>query len=141
MGAVELVWRASPAVASAFGGGEAMLAVWSLASHSPIHGRMREAIAASRIAQKSLNLCNNARTMIDIAKAGGGIGIFPQPLVRGQVASGALAPIAGMPALAPVGFHVAMRVAHTEPGLTQILRRAAKSNPSQGAEKGKAGVK
>ena len=105
-----------------------MLPVWSLASHSPIHGRMREAIEASRIAQKSLNLCNNARTMIDIAKAGGGIGIFPQPMVRGEVASGALAPIDGMPALAPVEFHVAMRVADTEPVLTQIFERAAKLN-------------
>src|SRR3546814_6836974 len=95
---------------------------------SPIHGRMREAIAASRIAQKSLNLCNNARTMIDIAKAGGGIGIFPRPMVRGEVASGALAPIDGMPALAPVEFHVAMRVADTEPVLTQIFERAAKLN-------------
>src|SRR3546814_5666295 len=82
IGAVELVWLASPAVASAFAGGEAMLPVWSLASHSPIHGRMREAIAASRIAQKSLNLCNNARTMIDIAKAGGGLGILDRKSTR-----------------------------------------------------------
>src|SRR3546814_15740946 len=73
IGAVELVWLASPAVASAFAGGEAVLPVWSLASHSPIHGRMREALAASRIAQNSLNLCTRARPMIHIAKAGGGI--------------------------------------------------------------------
>src|SRR3546814_19870896 len=115
MGAVELVWRASPAVASAFGGGEAMLPVWSLASHSPIHGRMREAIAASRIAQKSLNLCNNARTLIDIAKAGGGIGIFPRPMVRGEVARGALAPNDGRPAPRRVGLQVAMHAPHTAP--------------------------
>src|SRR3546814_6721114 len=55
IGAVELVWLASPAVASAFAGGEAMLPVWSLASPSPIHGRMREAIPASRIAPQSHN--------------------------------------------------------------------------------------
>lgn len=128
IGEVELVWLASPAVAGAFAGGAAMLPVWSLASHSPIHGRMREAIAASRIAQKSLNLCNNARTMIDIARAGGGIGIFPQPMVRGEVESGALIEIAAMPALAPVEFHVAMRVADTEPVLAQIFDRAAKLN-------------
>ncbi|MDP3782270.1 MAG: LysR family transcriptional regulator, partial [Sphingopyxis sp.] len=107
IGEVELVWLASPAAAAAFAGGDIRLPVWSLASHSPIHGRMREAIEASRIAQKSLNLCNNARTMIDIAKAGGGIGIFPQPMVRGEVASGALLEIGGMPALAPVEFQVA----------------------------------
>lgn len=125
IGEVKLVWLASPAVAAAFAGGGAMLPVWSLASHSPIHGRMREAIAASRIAQKSLNLCNNARTMIDIARAGGGIGIFPRPMVRHEVESGALVEIAAMPALAPVEFNVAMRVADTEPVLTQIFDRAA----------------
>src|SRR3990167_10188949 len=130
---VELVWLASPAVAAAFAGGAALLPVWSLARHSPIHRRMRDAVQASRIAQKSLNLCNNARTMIDIAKAGGGIGIFPQPMVRGDVASGALVQIAAMPALAPVGFHVAMRVADTEPVLTQIFDRAAKLNLAEAA--------
>ncbi|MBL0915242.1 MAG: substrate-binding domain-containing protein, partial [Sphingopyxis sp.] len=128
IGAVELVWLASPAVASAFSGGEAMLPVWSLASHSPIHGRMREAIEASRIAQKSLNLCNNARTMIDIAKADGGIGIFPLPMVRAEIDGGALTRIGGMPALAPVEFQVAMRVADTEPVLTQIFERASALN-------------
>ena len=125
IGDVELIWLASPAVASAFVGGDTGLPVWSLASHSPIHGRMRDAIAASRIAQKALNLCNNARTMIDIAKVGGGIGIFPQPMVRAEMASGALVEIAAMPTLTPVEFHVAMRVADTEPVLTQIFARAA----------------
>lgn len=125
IGEVELVWLASPAVAAAFAAGDAKLPVWSLASHSPIHGRMRDAIQASRIAQKSLNLCNNARTMIDIAKAGGGIGIFPRPMVRAEIDSGALIEIAAMPALAPVEFHVAMRVSDTEPVLAEIFARAA----------------
>ena len=133
IGEVDLVWLANPAVAAAFAGGEAMPPVWSRASHSPIHGRMREAIAASRIAQKSLNLCNNARMMIDIARAGGGIGIFPRPMVRGEVAVGALVEIAAMPALAPVAFHVAMRVADTEPVLTQIFERAAKLDLAEAA--------
>lgn len=126
IGDVALVWLASPAVAAIFAAGEARLPVWSLASHSPIHGRMRDAIQASRIAQKSLNLCNNARTMIDIAKAGGGIGIFPRPMVGAELGEGALVEIAGMPALAPVEFHVAMRVSDTEPLLAEIFERAAK---------------
>ena len=128
IGEVELVWLASPAVAAAFAAGEAKLPVWSLASHSPIHGRMRDAIQASRIAPKSLNLCNNARTMIDIASAGGGIGIFPRPMVRGEVEGGALVELAAMPALAPVEFHVAMRVSDTEPVLAEIFARAARLN-------------
>ncbi|HMO75413.1 MAG TPA: LysR family transcriptional regulator [Sphingopyxis sp.] len=125
IGMVGLVWLASPAVAAAFGRGDGQVPVWSLASHSPIHGRMRDAIAASRIAEKSLNLCNNARMMIDIARAGGGVGIFPEPMVRAELASGELVELAGMPALAPVAFHVAMRVSDTEPVLARIFDQAA----------------
>ncbi|MDX8357157.1 LysR family transcriptional regulator [Sphingopyxis terrae] len=127
IGEVALLWLANPAVAALFerGTGEQQLPVWSLASPSPIHGRMREAIAASRIAQKSLNLCNNARMMIDIARAGGGVGIFPEPMVRAEVAAGALVELAGLPALAPVEFRVAMRVSDTEPVLTRIFDQAA----------------
>ncbi|MFC0103124.1 LysR family transcriptional regulator [Sphingopyxis terrae] len=127
IGEVALLWLANPAVAALFerGTGEQQVPVWSLASPSPIHGRMREAIAASRIAQKSLNLCNNARMMIDIARAGGGVGIFPEPMVRAEVAAGALVELAGLPALAPVEFSVAMRVSDTEPVLTRIFDQAA----------------
>ena len=128
IGKVALVWLASPAVAAAFGaGGDAPpVSIWSLASHSPIHGRMRDAIDASRIAPRSLNLCNNARMMIDIALADGGVGIFPEPMVRDEVARGALVELAGMPPLAPVEFHVAMRVADTEPVLVRIFEQAAR---------------
>jgi len=125
IGEVGLVWLASPAVAARLGGGDRAIPVWSLASHSPIHSRMRDAVAASRIAQDSLNLCNNARTMIDIAKTDGGVGIFPEPMARDEIASGALVEIADMPALAPVAFHVAMRVADSEPVLARIFDRAA----------------
>ena len=132
IGAVALVWLASPVVAATFGGGggggggdAVPVPVWSLASHSPIHGRMRDAIEASRIAQESLNLCNNARTMIDIAKAGGGVGIFPEPMARAEVAAGALVELSDMPILAPVAFHVAMRVSDSEPVLARIFERAA----------------
>src|SRR3546814_7367333 len=87
---------------------------------------MRDAIAASRIAPRSLHLCNNARMMIDIALAGGGVGIFPEPMVRAEVASGALVELTGMRPLAPVEFHVAMRVADTEPVLVRIFEQAAR---------------
>ena len=125
IGEVALMWLASPDVAAAFAAGEAQLPVWSLASHSPIHGRMRDAIEASRIAQESLNLCNNARTMIDIAKAGGGVGIFPEPMARAEVAAGTLVELSDMPTLASVAFHVAMRVSDSEPVLARIFDRAS----------------
>ncbi|WP_150294319.1 LysR family transcriptional regulator [Sphingobium estronivorans] len=126
IGSVGLLWLASPDVADAFGAGasDRIVPVWSLASHSPIHGRMREAIAASQIAHGLLNLCNNARIMIDIAKAGGGIGIFPEIMAREELASGALVELEGMPALAPVEFHVAMRASDTEPVTHSVFDRA-----------------
>lgn len=142
IGDVALVWLASPRVAADFGpagegaGNDAQVPVWSLASHSPIHGRMRDAIQASRIAQKSLNLCNNARMMIDIALADGGVGIFPEPMVRGEMARGALVELADMPALAPVEFHVAIRVADTEPVLLRIFERAARLRLTAAANEG-----
>lgn len=135
IGSVGLVWLASPDVAALFDGGrgERSVPVWSLASPSPIHGRMRDAIQASRIAQKSLNLCNNARMMIDIALAGGGVGIFPEPMVQAELTRGVLVELPGMPTLAPVEFHVAMRVSDTEPLLARIFDQAAQlsltSNP------------
>src|SRR5690606_13986481 len=117
---VEPLVLATPTLRAPVARGKAALPVWSVASHSPSHGRMRDAIAASRIAQKSWNLCNNARMMIDIARVGGGIGIFPEPMVRGEIASGALVELDGMPALVPVEFHVAKRVSDTEPVLDRI---------------------
>lgn len=133
IGAMELVWLASPEVAASFRAASAghPVPVWSLASHSPIHGRMREAIAASHIAQKSLNLCNNARMMVDIAKAGGGIGIFPESMVSGDMARGDLVELDGMPALAPVEFHVAMRSSDHEPLTTAIFERASQLRLAQ----------
>ncbi|HJT39947.1 MAG TPA: LysR family transcriptional regulator [Sphingobium sp.] len=124
IGKVELAWLATPAIAAAFSSGATEIPVWSLASPSPIHGRMRDAIAASQIAQKALNLCNNVRMMIDIAKAGGGIGIFPEPMVRPDIDAGTLVELADMPALAPIEFQVAMRAADSEPVTKAIFEQA-----------------
>src|SRR3546814_12258066 len=72
--------------------------------------------------------------MIDIALAGGGVGIFPEPMVRAEVASGALVELTGMRPLAPVEFHVAMRVADTEPVLVRIFEQAARLRIAPGLE-------
>ncbi|KXU32602.1 LysR family transcriptional regulator [Sphingobium sp. 22B] len=127
IGGVSLVWLASPAIAASFHGdaGDRTIPIWSLASHSPIYGRMRDAIAASQIARKSLNLCNNARMMIDIAKAGGGIGIFPEPMARADLMSGALVKLEGMPALSPIEFHVARRISDNDPVIAAIFEQAS----------------
>lgn len=127
IGAVRLVWLASPAIAVSFDSAaqDRAIPIWSLASHSPIYGRMRDAIAASQIVHKVLNLCNNARMMIDIAKAGGGIGIFPEPMARADMASGALVELHGMPALTPIEFQVAKRTSDNDPVTNAIFDRAS----------------
>ena len=126
IGQVALVWLASPEVAASIAGSNETRAVpvWSLASHSPIYGRLRDAITESALAQQSLNLCNNARMMIDIAKSGGGIGIFPVSMVRPDIESGALVEIADMPAVAPVEFYVAKRLVDNDPVTEEIFGRA-----------------
>lgn len=86
---------------------------------------MRDAIAASRIAHKSINLCNNARMMIDIARAGGGVGIFPRSMAQPDIDSGALVELDALPAPEPVEFQVAMRVADNEPLTAEIFARAS----------------
>ena len=84
---------------------------------------------ASRIAQESLNLCNNARMMIDIVLAGGGVGIFPEPMVRGEVARGALVELAGIqPADMERGaqlFQHDREVAGGDDGVEQVAPRKA----------------
>jgi DNA-binding transcriptional LysR family regulator len=118
---------ASPQVAAGFAKAEGRreIAVWSLASHSPIYGRMRDAIVASGIAQQPVNLCNNVRMMIDIAKTGGGIGIFPEPMVQSDMADGTLTKVTGMPRIPPVEFHVAKRLFDQDPLTEKTFDRAS----------------
>ena len=135
IGTVRLVWLASPDVAAscrAQGVGPDV-PIWSLASHSPIHGRMRDAIATSPLARKSLNLCNNARMMIDIARAGGGIAVFPEPMVRAEMENGALILLEDMPALLPIDFQVAMRASDKEIVTNAIFDRATRIRVGDGA--------
>ena len=126
IGEVALLWLARADVAATFRqDGMDAIPIWSLASHSPIHGRMREAIAASSAGHRSLNLCNNARLMIDIAVAGGGVGIFPEPMVRRERESGRLVELEGLPALEPIQFHVAKRASDSEPLISRIVGQAS----------------
>jgi DNA-binding transcriptional LysR family regulator len=127
IGSVELLWLAHPTIAAMIrkGEGAERIPVWSLASHSPLHGRMRKAIAASPMSGQALNLCNNVRVMVDIAKACGGIGVFPEPMVRGEIATGELVKLDGMPTAEALEFHVAMRSADNEPVTARIFEAAS----------------
>jgi DNA-binding transcriptional LysR family regulator len=129
---VQLLWLARPDVAEAFaahrrGCGPAV-PLWSLASHSPIYRRMRDALAGLDLPETSLNLSNNARMMVDIAKAGGGLGVFPESMVREELKRGELVQLADMPKLDPVYFLVAVRAAEQDPILLRIFEQASSLN-------------
>src|SRR3546814_13789401 len=55
-------------------------------------------------------------------------------MVRAEVASGALVELTGMRPLAPVEFHVALRVADTEPVMVRIFEQAARLRIAPGLE-------
>ncbi|HUD91956.1 LysR family transcriptional regulator [Sphingobium sp.] len=121
IGSVDLLWLSCPSTVAA-----PRTPIWSLSNLSPLYRIMKEAIAASDLADCPLNLCNNVRTMIDIVLEGGGIGIFPQPMVRQQMTDGRLVPVPGAPAMPPVDFHVAVRAAEADPLVLAIFDRASR---------------
>jgi DNA-binding transcriptional LysR family regulator len=121
IGSVDLLWLACPSIIDA-----TKTPIWSLSNLSPLYRIMKDAIAASDLADCPLNLCNNVRTMIDIVLEGGGIGIFPQPMVQRQMADGRLIPVPGAPAMPPVDFHVAVRAAEADPLVLAIFDRASR---------------
>lgn len=127
IGSVDLLWLASPAIAASLDQptqGEAV-SVWSLAGHSPLYQMMSDAISAAGLRYRSLNLCNNVRSMIDIVAAGGGIGIFPRPMVQQHIASGSLVRIANSQDPPPIEFHVLMRTAEYDPLVLEIFHRSS----------------
>jgi DNA-binding transcriptional LysR family regulator len=125
IGGVDLLWLASPLILDRIGGDTP---IWSLSNLSPLYRIMKDAIAASRLADCPVNLCNNVRAMIDIVLAGGGIGIFPQPMARDHVAEGRLAPLPDAPAMPQIDFHAASRAAEADPLILTVFDRASRLN-------------
>lgn len=128
IGGVDLLWLASPATVAAMADGEMSgggVPIWSLSGLSPLYRIMKDAIASSDLARRSVNLCNNVRTMIDIVTAGGGIGIFPHPMVRQQIAEGTLVPVPGTHDMPAIEFQVAIRAGEVDPLVLAIFERAA----------------
>lgn len=126
IGAVDLLWLASPETVSTMhrANDAEALPIWSLSSHSPLYQIMKDAIAASNMSYRSLNLCNNVRTMIDIVMSGGGIGIFPNSMVQQQLADKKLVPIPVTGNMPAVEFQVAIRAAEQDPLVQAIFERA-----------------
>jgi DNA-binding transcriptional LysR family regulator len=126
IGTVDLLLLASPATVEALKseGDVGRFPLWSLSSHSPLYQIMKEAISRTGLASRTVNLCNNARMMIDIVMAGDGIGIFPSSMVQQLLAEGRLEPIPGATDIPPVEFQVAIRAAEMDPLILHIFERA-----------------
>lgn len=130
IGSVDLMWLGSPQTLATLAQPEHAdsISIWSLSSHSPLYRIMKGAIAASGLSHHTVNLCNNVRSMIDIILAGNGIGIFPHPMVRHQIAEGMLAPIPGMGPIPSVEFQAAIRATETDPLVLRFFERASTLN-------------
>ncbi len=122
IGSVGLVWVASRATAQA-GGFAQSLPVWSIPSHSPLHGVMLETLALNALTPRSISTCNNVRTLIEIIGGGGGAAVLPEPMVRGLLESGALAEILPRPTRT-IRFEAAIRATESDPVVLELFRRA-----------------
>lgn len=124
IGSVDLLWLASPATVAKMDA--ARPPIWSLSNLSPLYRLMKDAIAASHLADCPLNLCNNVRAMMDFVVEGGGIGIFPRPMAQRQMADRRLIPVPGAPTMPPIDFHAAIRAAESDPLVLAIFDRASR---------------
>lgn len=127
IGTVDLLWLASPETVAAMGHADRneRFPIWSLSSHSPLYQIMRDAIRQSAMAAHTVNLCNNARSMIDIVMSGSGIGIFPHTMVQQELAQNRLVPVPGAIEIPSVDFQVAIRAAELDPLILSIFERAS----------------
>lgn len=121
IGAVSLVWLASPQVL-AQGGFAQPLPVWSVGSHSPIHGVLMAELGTG-LACRSVNICNNVQTMIAIVAAGAGAALFPETMTREVVAEGQLCPVLPPPGQT-IQFEAAIRASEQDPVILELFRRA-----------------
>jgi len=123
IGAVGLVWVAGQNTARA-GGFAQSLPVWSIPSHSPLHGVMLETLAQNGLTPRSISTCNNVRTLIEIISGGGGAAVLPEPMVRPLLASGALVEVLPRPPRT-IRFEAAIRSTESDPVVLELFRRAA----------------
>lgn len=120
IGAVDLVWVASPATARDGGIGGP---VWSLPSNSPIHGVMRETLKRHALTPRAIGTCNNVRMLIEIVTGGEGTAVLPEPMVRSQLEDGTLVEVLPRPERS-LRFEAAIRAREEDPLILELFRRA-----------------
>jgi len=127
IGAAELLWVASPSIAARIEdrGSDAAFSLWSLPAHSPIYQVMKDALPGLPIRHRSINLCNNVRTMIDIVTMGDGFALVPKSMVLPQLESASLVAVMADRPVQPIMFHVVARAAEGDPVIKEILRSAS----------------
>lgn len=122
IGAVDLVWAANRTTAAAMARRHPV-PVWSLPSHSPLHGAMLESLQAQAVPHRSINTCNNVRTLTDIVAGGRGAALLPETMIRGHLADGTLREVLPRPERR-VQFEVAIRSRERDPLILELFRRA-----------------
>lgn len=124
IGAVDLAWVASPALPTDQGFDGASPTLWLLHRHSPIHGVARASLEAAGLKDATINTGNNARLLIDIVLAGGGVSLLPEIMVRDHLQSGKLVRL--RPDLdRSVTFFAAIRAQERDPLVRDIFERAS----------------
>lgn len=129
IGAAELVWVASPAVAEQMRGNETneVFSLWSLPSHSPIYQVMRNAVHGRFVRQPSISLCNNVRTIIDILTQGDGFALMPKTMIKRELEEKSLIEVMRERQVEPIMFHVVSRGDESDPVVQEILQQARKT--------------
>jgi DNA-binding transcriptional LysR family regulator len=123
IGEVDLVWVASPDIAARDRIEAGSAAIWLLHRHSPIHDIAMASLGEAKLDHLTINSCNNARALIDIVTAEGGVGFVPRVMVADPIESGALVPL--RPRIKrSIPFYAAIRAQEQDPLVRDIFRRA-----------------
>jgi DNA-binding transcriptional LysR family regulator len=118
IGSVELIWVASASLAVPARSEESSVPLWLLHRHSPIHGIAIASLEEAGFAKLAVNSCNNARALIDILLAEGGVGFVPEIMVREHLERKRLVEI--RPEIRrSIPFQAAIRAQETDP----LIRR------------------
>ena len=124
VGAIDLIWVASPSCAAAMRRDGGSVPMWLLHGHSPIHAIALASLGAAAPPDAMINTCNNVRALIDIVIGDGGVSFVPEIMVREHIARGAL--VSPYPERREaILFHVAIRTRERDPLVRDIFRQLA----------------
>jgi len=124
LGAVRLVWLASPAVVAA-GGFARPLAVWSLGQHSPIHRIMRRSLERQGLEVRAIDHCSNVQTIIQLVAGGTGAALLPETMARRAMDEGALVEVLARPD-ERIEFQAGVRADERDPLVLELFERAGR---------------